>query len=369
MRALLKLLAVLIGTGLAERVEAQALELEPVARLDIDAAFYDPDSRPLDDGVIVRRAIVGIQGKIGTDWSFEASYQLDADGEFRPGDGKIREANIKYDGWDAADITLGQFKVQYGLEHATSSTAISYVERALPVDAFAPSRRLGLGLTRKRDDYTVSTVLFGSSIGGGDRGFGAALRMTTTPVHSERTVVHLGASAVIEKPRGKVDFDTQPEARVAGEDLVNTGRIDDVDRIRRFGVEAVWRAGPFSLQGEWMRTAIDRNAKSPDASFHGWYVGASWILTGETRPYKNGEFKRVEPKGRNGALELTTRYSRIDLDDGIIRGGRERNMTLGLTYYWNDHLRVLLNYTDVRSERRNRTDNPDFLVMRLQLAL
>lgn len=357
----------LIGPDMAAR--AEGTEVKPVARLEIDAGVYDAGRQPLDSGVIVRRAIVGIQAKIGNDWSFEADYQMHVDGDLRPGHGKMRDANVKYGGWNAADITIGQFKVPYGLEHGTSSTAIGFVERALPVDAFAPSRRLGLGLTRNREGYTVAAMVFDTSIDGGDRGSGGAIRVTAAPIQSGDNVVHLGASAVIERPRSKVDFDTRPEARIAGEDLVNTGRIDDVRRINRIGIEAAWRAGPLSLQGEWMRTTVDRRAGMPNAGFDGWYVGGSWMLTGESRPYKNGEFKRVKPRGRHGAVELRARYSRIDLDDRDIRGGKERNMTMGLTYYWNEHLRVLLNYIDARSQRRNRADNPKMLLMRVQLDL
>ena len=34
----------------------------------------------------------------------------------------------------------------------------------------------------------------------------------------------------------------------------------------------------------------------PDPTFNGWYVDASWFLTGETRPYKDGVFQRVKVK-------------------------------------------------------------------------
>lgn len=347
---------------------AAALELEPKARLHLDYGTQDADVEPLGSGWIVRRAAIGLEGQFNDDWSFEIGYGMADNGEFRPGDGQYRDVTLGYEGWSAGDITVGQFRIPFGLERLISSNDISFIERALPVDAFAPSRRMGIGFSRKRDAYTVSTMAFGSSIGGDDRGRGAAARLTVTPIHSAGTVVHLGIAAFTEKPRSKVDFDNKPESRVADVDLVNTGRIDDVSRINRTGLESAWRTGPFSLQGEWMQTTIRRNAGTPDANLDGWYVGGSWVLTSEARPYKNGEFKGIRPLGPGGAWELAARYSRINLDDGDVRGGKERNITVGLNYYLNEHLRIMFNYIQVHSQRRGQADNPRIGLLRAQLV-
>lgn len=363
-------LAMLAGVvGLAMAGSAAAFEVKPTARLHVDYATNNPDAEPLGSGWYVRRAVIGLEGKFNDDWSFELGYDLDDGGELRPADGGFRDVTLEYDGWAAGDITLGQFKLPFGLAESTSSNNIIFIERALPVDAFSLSRRMGVGFTHERDRWTFSTMAFGSSIDGDDRGRGVAARFTIAPIHTEDTVVHLGIAAVSEDPRSKVDFDTTPESRVADTDLVNTGGIDDVSRVNRLGLEAAWRNGPLSLQGEWLGASVGREHGLPDANLEGWYVGGSWVLTGESRPYKDGEFKGIEPAGPRGAWELTARYSRINLDDGDVRGGKEHNFTLGLNYYYNEHLRIMLNYIDVHSQRRGEADDPDILLLRMQFVL
>lgn len=356
-----------ISLGLAD--EAAAVELKPTARLHLDYAAHDADVEPLHDDWMVRRAVIGLEGKFNDDWEFEIGYNLDDDGRLKPADGGFRDVTLSYEGWAAGAITVGQFKTPFGLEELTSSNNGSFIERALPVDAFAPSRRMGVGFNRHGDNYTVAAMVFGASIDGDDRGRGAGARFTTAPIHTADTVLHLGIAAVTEKPRSKVDFDTAPESRVADVDLVNTGRIGDVGRINRIGLEGAWRSGPLSLQAEWMQAAVQRNAGRTNATLDGWYLGGSWVLTGESRPYKNGEFKGIKPRGAGGAWELTARYSRINLDDSGVRGGKEHNFTAGLNYTLNEHLRIMLNYIQVHSQRRGQADDPNILLLRAQIVL
>ena len=86
----------------------------------------------------------------------------------------------------------------------------------------------------------------------------------------------------------------------------------------------------------------------------GYYVQASYVLTGESRSYDTsiGAFKGVSPgtkflsDGGLGAWEATLRLSNLDYTD--LNGGDEvESWTLGLNWYLNKNVRVLFNYTDV----------------------
>lgn len=356
------------ATGLGAANSAKAVEFKPKAQLQLDYAAHEADVRPLVDDVGVRRARAGLEVRFDRVWSFEASYDVASGGEFRPSDGEFKTVALQYEGWREADVTIGQAKLPFSLQELEGSGDLRFAERALPVDAFALSRRLGVGLDRHRKRYTASLMVFGPSIDHDDRGRGAAARLTIAPIETDLTVVHLGAAAVTEKPEGAVDIDTGPESRVGGVDFVNTGDIDEVERVERLGFEAAGRSGPLSLQAEWLRASLERRPGNPGATFTGWYLEGSWVLTGERRAYKNGRFRGLAPSRRAGALELTARYSRVDLDDADVRGGRENNWTVGLNYHVNEHFGVLANYIKVRSERRGVEDDPDILHIRVRLA-
>lgn len=346
-----------------------AFDLQPKARLHLDYAHHDDDVKPLDDGWIIRRATIDFSGKFDRNWEFEVGYNLSDGRDIHFSSDAFRDVALTWKGWSAANLTIGQFKLPLGLEELTSSNNISFVERALPVDAFVPSRRIGIGLVRERRNYTMSAMAFSTSIGDRYQGQGFGLRLTLAPVLNQRTVIHLGAAAVTEDPGGKVKFDVAPESRVGDVDLVNTGGIDGAQHINRLGLEGAWRHGPYSMQAEWIMADIRRRTGFASAWFDGWYVNGSWVLTGEMRPYKYGKFKGIKPESSFGALELTTRYSRIDLDSTDVRGGFEHNFTVGLNYYLNEHVRVMLNYIRAHSERRGVTDDPNIILLRTQFVL
>jgi len=111
------------------------------------------------------------------------------------------------------------------------------------------------------------------------------------------------------------------------------------------GLEAVLVYGPFSLQSEYYLAWVDRRG-ADNLSFHGGYVYASYLLTGEHRTYRRdrGCFDRVNPDEDffrlrtgngsvatgKGAWELAYRYSLVDLRDADIQGGFVRDHTIGV---------------------------------------
>ena len=261
-----------------------AFEITPKGRLHVDYAAHDADLEPLNDDLLARRARLGLEAKFGEDWSFEIEYDFadllnGDDFKFTEG-GNVKDAYLRYDGWKPGAFTIGQFKVPFGLEELTSSNNITFIERALPIDTFALSRRIGVGFDRGGSKYTVAAMGFGSSIGG-EEGHGAGVRFTFPPIDADDTVVHLGAATTIAWPEGEVRFRTFPESRPADVRLVNTGDLGDVSRVNQLGLEAAWKRGPFSAQMEWMHSDISRDAGLSDADLYGWYLAGSWVFTGE----------------------------------------------------------------------------------------
>jgi phosphate-selective porin OprO and OprP len=97
----------------------------------------------------------------------------------------------------------------------------------------------------------------------------------------------------------------------------------------------------------------DANSDGGDAdSLWGGYLSASYFLTDAQRDYdpKSGTFGRV--KVRNpvqeagiGAWEVAARYDYIALNDGSadIRGGKQGSTIVGINWYLNDDIRLILN--------------------------
>src|SRR5262249_37438040 len=117
---------------------------------------------------------------------------------------------------------------------------------------------------------------------------------------------------------------------------------------------------------------------SGNPRFDGWYVTATWVLTGETRPYEhaNGYFGRVTPdsplsftNGGLGAFAVPARYSWIDLTSGAIEGGRLDRWTGAFSWYPTNWGRFEFNYGYGRLQRFGTTGISRFYQLRLQFEI
>ena len=85
--------------------------------------------------------------------------------------------------------------------------------------------------------------------------------------------------------------------------------------------------------------------------FTGFYGYAAYMLTGETRSFKGGNFDRLRPykelgKDGLGAFEVALRYDQLDLGSTPIlaRAGNDaKSVTLGLNWYFNPFAKLMLN--------------------------
>lgn len=357
---------VLAGVGMAGSISWQTAladdypTLELDGRIHLDYAIYDDDMAELGDGGEVRRARLGVEGLLSETWAYGLSV------DFAGGDAEIKDALLAWSGLPRGTLTIGQFKQPFSLVNLTSSKYLTFIERPSPA-ALATDRRLGLGYALLDQHYTFAVSAYGQNVETGGEGLGAGARLTWTPLNKPANVIHLGAALAWEEApdaSNTVRFRARPESHVTDVRLIDTGTITGVDTLQRYGVEAAGVWGSFSVQAEYLGAAVNRE-RNRDVNVAGWYIFASYFLTGESRPYEAGVFGRVKPLADSGAWEMALRYSSFDLNDGTLVGGEQSNFTLGLNYYLTPQLKFQGNYTEVDSERRGVSDDPDILQFRV----
>lgn len=360
--------------GLELELEAIPLELRLGGRLHLDAGDVDEDRTSGSDEFEVRRGRVYLSGKAFEDWRFKVEYDFASSGTFASGQSGWKNVWLQYDLGKATSIRAGNFVAPFGLEDVAASNHATFMERALSA-AIAPSFQTGVGIrTRGRVKHRFGSARWTASAGGfiepfadsGDdrhrsKHYGFSSRVTLAPLSAPRRLVHLGASFEYRDLRSDSLYRirSRPESSLAPA-LFNTGRLAGVDEVLAFGAEAATVLGPFSVQGEYMRSMLQVGGSS-DPSFDGGYVQASWLVTGETRLYSrtSGSFRGVKPKRRFGAVELALRYSSLDLVDQGVLGGKGDDLTVGLNWYLGRNVRLLFNYVHVDSEQRRTGDDDD----------
>ncbi len=338
-------------------------------RLHADAARFSDDSNNLlnEDSYDTefRRARLFVSGKAFDEWRYRLEYDFSADHDY-----KIKSAWVGYNGFKPVTIRAGNVLVPFSLEEMTSSNNITFMERALP-NAFASSYKVGVLMNTYGEKWSAAAGLFDGNIRNGSKdGWGVAGRLTFAPVREKRSVLHLGGAVEYREP-DEVNFNTRPESHLA-ERLAGTGTLRDIDSTITAGLEAAVVRGSLSLQGEYMQASVERNRQRSDPDFSGWYLYGSWFITGEHRRYnsKKGNFKQIRPKSGYGAWELAARYSEVDLEDSGVTGGEEQNITLGLNWYLNRHIRFMANYVrvDASPDRDGNSESPDIIQLRAQVV-
>jgi phosphate-selective porin OprO/OprP len=282
-------------------------------------------------------------------------------------------------GKDAGAFRIGQSKTPVGFEGNTSSSAPTFIELALPTQAVYENRRVGVDWALSRPSWLAAVGYYGGDLQGDNDGHTLAGRLAWVPRHWPGDVLHLGVTASREALESSVNglgltsvpsarFRSTPEAGLSPLYLVDSGTLKHVDEIDRYGFEALWIHGPWSLQGEYLRANTSFDDGKPAYRIDGWYAFASWIATGESRPYKDGNVGNVQPSRPWGAVEFAARYSTLDLDAGNVMGGREHDWTLGVNWYLSQHLKLQANYIRAFSENRNLGVDPRIVELRAQIA-
>ncbi len=342
-------------------------------RINLAWALYSGNDNPLGNGMEVRRARLGLKPVWG-DWV--AQFDID----FAGNEVDVKDMWIGYRGFKNMQITLGNHKSQYSVEEVTSSRYITFLERALP-NALVPDRRLGLSVAKWGKNWRVFGGLFGEEAGNVDEnGENEALnynfRLSYVPVLSDNGFVHIGGSYGHSTPfasdEGRVRFRARPETHVADNRFLHTGWMD-AESWDSFGLELAASAGPVLVQGEYLGTSV-KQIEAPRANFSGYYAFASWMITGEKRPYSVEEGEPagpIQPKNKKlGAFELAVRVSNLNLNDmgADVMGGKADNVTLALNWRPYANLRFMVNYTFVNLDpyatgNDDYSGNDDFRVL------
>ena len=332
-------------------------------RMLLDTAFYQQDKTRLGDGSEFRSVRLDASGKVYRDWIFKV--QADFGGNATA----LKDTYLGYTGIKPAEFVVGNFLPPIGLDLMTSNKYTTFMEPALPLLTI-PDRRIGAQATARGSNWTATAAAFSSNISStdatrnnGDSGYDLAARVTYAPILQKDRLVHLGFGVNKLDPQsdGTLTIGPRPESHVTNASLISTGALANVDDAVTLEPEIAAVFGPFHAEGEYQRLKISRGNVSDDLTFNGWYVSAGFFLTGESRPYQlndqpySADFGRVQPKrslmeGGIGAWEIAARYSALNLTDGSVRGGGEKDITIGLNWYATSNVRFMLNYIKVNTD-------------------
>lgn len=289
-----------------------------------------------EDDFDVRRGRLFVKGNVGKDWGYKVNWNVDGDG--------FEDLYLRYSGFGkGAVVTLGNQHQAFTLSQLISSKAVGISERPGIVERYLIGRREGIQLHGNFSKLNYAVGFFKED--GTDEDNGFAGRVTYAPIHTDTNLLHIGAS------------------------------VKQTEEQDAFGVELAGFVGGAHIQAEYFDADEEVSFEDDNGvigsfenSIDGFYVQAGYVITGETRPYKNGTFSRIKPKGDGGAWEVVARYENGDGGFGDIELG-DTDATayaLGVNYYLNDYIRINGSYqwgeSDIANDDGSFDDGEEFRV-------
>lgn len=304
-----------LGGGLKAEDKEKSVEFQTGGRLQ-----WDYNNATYDDGITeevtdesdfhVRRARVFVKAGVD-DWEAKLQYNIAEDGA---DGGTPEDLYIRYKGFGKkAVLTVGRQKEALGLEELTSSKDITFLERNAVTEAYAAGRSSGIQVSGDTSWGHYDFGVFEAGSGNKEAStLATTARVVFNPIKTDDSVLHLGVAV--------------------------SDRANDVERT---GIEVAYSTGSLHIQAERMEQ--DNDGTSFDAS----YVQLGYILTGESRPYKGGKFKRVKPDSKSGAWEVVARVANgeANFSDTELGNADAQEIGVGVNLYLNNNVRLGATYS------------------------
>lgn len=338
-----------------------------------------------EDRLQFRRVRFGFNGDIADNMFYKIEMEFAG--------GNAVEYRDVFLGWNNLPVfqtvILGNHKRPYGYDHLNSSRYNIFMERPFMVEAMnQDARRIGLSANGVSEDeqfnwrygYWAGEIAQNNAGPIGDAWQGeVAGRFAHTWWYDEssggRGYGHWAVSGAWADPAinngnnggahtSTSRLRTRPSARSTNRWL-DTNTIVGAEDYTLGGVEGVFNAGAFHVASEWQMVSMDRVAGvgpggGASCFFHGGYIEAAYMLTGEHMPWerKTGTLDRLKPfqnffvvntckdttASGWGAWQAAIRYDYADLSDSGINGGVGEAVTVGANWYWNANARLQFNY-------------------------
>ncbi|NPA30122.1 MAG: hypothetical protein GXO33_08065 [Epsilonproteobacteria bacterium] len=352
------------------------INMRAVGLLGLDAALFGQNGKSIrqvgDMGRYerwdVRGLRLGAAGTINFDhpWIYLFSisvnsvmqdYDSDTQDAISVLDASVSLPLSKYHG----RLRIGKMKEPDGMSRMMGLVFEQVMERPMHVDAFTPTRADGILYSDllAEGEMTLRLGVFNDWLEKGQKGFAHSdtryvARISGVAYESplKEELWHLGAAyRYNDAASGSVRYKVGPEFSFC-DPWLDTGDIP-AHSATLLNLESSWLAGPWWLDAEYSVQEVD--ARTARYRFEGWHASINWFVTGEHRGYNRlrGAVRRVRPlrpvtEGGWGALELSARYSYLDLRDNGIEGGKMGITSLGAIWHPTRQTQFHLQYSRVR---------------------
>ena len=293
-----------------------------------DYTFSDPGESTFK----FKRARIGVRGKVFDDFSY---YFMLETSPFigGSGDAYLMDAFITYGKYNWAKISLGSYKQPFSLELATPCNSLTTIDRSIVVDQLiSPQRDYGVGLFGG-NKYTKLNYAVALMNG---RGLGVVDN------NSNKDIIGRATYKI-------TDFLTLGGSFRFGYPNTNS------DSRSTYGGEMALKFDNLKIQGEYIYDRGDYNRAA------GGGCGTVPVELGEKR---DGAYIMASYDTK-WKVQPVFKYEYFDPNIDVKKIGYQEMMTIGVNYFFNDKIRLQVNY-QAHIETYINIDN-DMLMAQMQV--
>ena len=352
-------------------------------RVQVDFGVYFGQqvwADPIGNGASIRRARFAVKTQITRDWYGEVDMEL-ANGSF-----ELKDAPVRYNGLKNFQFSIGSMKPDFSISRNTSSRYTEFMERPMVVNAFAPSRHLGI-FAKYTNKYFFgsASILFQEIEGqetrdfveannkdyGMDEGLSYVGKIVVRPVNEADYGIHIGGAIMYDTPKTSDEtgvysatrFSCRNSTNISRKKYIDTDDIKNTDHNLIATAELAGHVQGLRFESAWMS---DWTYMKPEVGidkpyhFQGWYVETGYLFFGGKQNYDSdgAKFNRVRPGQSWGDMELALKYEFLDLNDfegrpteNAIFGGSAELFGAALNFYLGKNVKIALNYQYVNNDR------------------
>lgn len=322
-------------------------------------AYFPMGKSPGISEFLVRRARFAATG------FFKKNFRYMLNASYDKGKAALQEVFLESRHISFAHLRVGQFKVPFSLTNLQSDAQLDFISRSFIVENFSPSYDIGAMLFSdkkyKHFDYAFG-VFNGRGLNQSENNNSKFIigRVEFSPfissTQSALSKFYLGASVAHGKHNnnvGQTSYETVTEVPV----FTFNDSVNQIGKTTIYGYDMVWYIKNFSVQAEYLQFKgeyLSNNNSNLDFESSGYHIACTFLLTGEDK--KRNQF--VKPKkefdpanGAWGAFEVAARYEKARLSPSYQLASFSKGtdglklITVGINWYLNDDVRVVLNYS------------------------
>ncbi|MCZ8372652.1 porin [Phocaeicola acetigenes] len=280
-------------------------------------------------------------------------YELKADVGLGGGKVAIKDLLFNYH-FPHSVLSLGNTYEPFSMDMLISTADLRFHQSATSVLAFTDSRKLGATWHYYTDACYLATGIYTNNdinkLGSEQKNsFVSTSRAVWRRKNSDCHLIHLGGAFSFRTK--DVNQISSPAGSISSDGVTSMfqiplleAEIPDMNTQWKGILEFLYTTSRFMIQTEYFYNRMNRTNGQKAYRSHGGYVQGGFLIKGTGFDYDMMYGIPGRPS-TSQAIELVARFNYSNLNDknSEIKGGEEKDLSLGVNFYLNQYLGVKLN--------------------------